>query len=161
MHTIRAAGIGDCEALANILQEYPDIPYRDPDRIISCLQESGFSEGSVFRCFIAELVTQESLSVVGYAMFSKVYSTFQGRSLRLCDIFVLPKFRKQGFGTALLRRIVQECKENGCRRIDCYPSQQNQALISLLEKHQAADLDKEEGWLFYQLSTDSMTRLAQ
>lgn len=64
MHTIRAAGIGDCEALANILQEYPDIPYRDPDRIISCLQESGFSEGSVFRCFIAELVTQGMVNTI-------------------------------------------------------------------------------------------------
>jgi GNAT superfamily N-acetyltransferase len=57
--------------------------------------------------------------VVGFALFFHNYSTFLGRrGLYLEDLFVLPDWRRQGYGTALLRALARVAVDRGCGRLE-------------------------------------------
>ncbi|XP_040069062.1 thialysine N-epsilon-acetyltransferase-like [Ixodes scapularis] len=162
---IRTARRTDCGQLAKIMKTWPENQETDIDILTLHLTKNGFSEKPVFSIFIAEdstrVVSSGSASIVGWVLFSRIYSTWEGRSLRLDTIFVVPEFRRQGVGTALLRSVIQMCRAVGCQRIDCCPRAKNKGLIRLLEKHQARDLNEVEGWSFYQLNRDCMRKLEQ
>uniref|UniRef100_V5HSU1 Putative diamine acetyltransferase n=1 Tax=Ixodes ricinus TaxID=34613 RepID=V5HSU1_IXORI len=161
MFFIRTARRTDCAQLAEIMKTWPENQETDIDTITLRLTKNGFSEKPVFSIFIAEDSTRGSASIVGWVLFSRIYSTWEGRSLRLDTIFVVPDSRRQGVGTALLRTVIQMCRAVGCQRIDCCPRAKNKGIIRLLEKHQARDLNEIEGWSFYQLNRDCMRKLEQ
>ncbi|CAN7938829.1 unnamed protein product, partial [Ixodes hexagonus] len=140
------------------------------------LTKSGFSEKPVFSTFIAEdntqgtfpcapgdliLMSSGSAHVIGWATFSRIYSTWEGKSLRLDDIYVVPDHRRTGVGSALLRTVVEVCRAMGCQRIDCCPTAENQGLTRLLQKHGGTDLNKDGGWSLYQLGPDCVRKLEQ
>ena len=57
--------------------------------------------------------------VVGFALFFHNYSTFLGRrGLYLEDLFVLPEWRRRGYGAALLRRLARIAIDRGCGRLE-------------------------------------------
>lgn len=45
--------------------------------------------------------------MAGYALFYYVYSTFQGPSAYLEDVYISPQFRGHGLGTMILRKVTQ------------------------------------------------------
>jgi GNAT superfamily N-acetyltransferase len=56
---------------------------------------------------------------VAYAIIFETYSSFLALpTLYIEDIFVLPDFRKQGIGGALLRKIVELAHQRGCGRVE-------------------------------------------
>ncbi|KAH6937463.1 hypothetical protein HPB50_000725 [Hyalomma asiaticum] len=123
------------------------------------LQKNGFGEDPVFDCFVAEGGNTADTGIVGYVMVSRIYSSWQGKSLRIGDLYVIEDHRRKGIGTQLLRRVMKECEDQGCRRIDCSPQLVNKALISFLKKHGAKDMTSEDGWSYYQLSQENMQKL--
>jgi GNAT superfamily N-acetyltransferase len=61
----------------------------------------------------------EAGRVVGFALFFHNYSTFLGRrGLYLEDLFVLPEWRRQGYGAALLRALARVAVDRGCGRLE-------------------------------------------
>ena len=62
----------------------------------------------------AEVVfVMENEKEVGFALFFHNFSTFLGRAgIYLEDLFVLPEFRKRGYGKALLKRLAAIEVEN-------------------------------------------------
>lgn len=159
MTKIRSARVEDCSKLAEIMRHRSDIAFTDADVIISRLQKNGFGEDPVFDCFVAEGGNTADTGIVGYVMVSRIYSSWQGKSLRIGDLYVIEDHRRKGIGTQLLRRVMKECEDQGCRRIDCSPQLVNKALISFLKKHGAKDMTSEDGWSYYQLSQENMQRL--
>ncbi|XP_050045770.1 thialysine N-epsilon-acetyltransferase-like isoform X1 [Dermacentor andersoni] len=160
MTKIRIARVEDCSKLAEIMRDRSDIAFTDADVITSRLQKNGFGEDPVFECFVAEEDTTAAPGIIGYAMVSRIYSSWEGKSLRLGDLYVAQDRRRKGIGTELLRRVMKECEDQGCRRIDCCPQLVNEALISFLKKHGAKDIMSQDGWSYYQLSYDDMQKLA-
>jgi GNAT superfamily N-acetyltransferase len=77
------------------------------------LLEDGFGKDRFYECLIAEL----DGAPAGFALFFPVYSTWQGRSVHLEDLFVRPAFRGRGIGKALLRRVAALAVERGCARL--------------------------------------------
>ncbi|XP_064454701.1 thialysine N-epsilon-acetyltransferase-like [Ornithodoros turicata] len=130
------------------------------DEITTRLRNNGFGSEATFWCFVAEERQDSQHSMVGYVIFSRIYSTWVGRALCITDIFVIPEFRRKGIGSALLLQVIHESKRLGCCRIDCYPVKQNPALLSLLKKHKARDLNDGEGWSFYQLDSTRLRDFA-
>ena len=56
---------------------------------------------------------------VGFAIFFHNYSTFLTKpGLYLEDIFVLPEYRRQGIGKALLAKVAQIALERDCGRLE-------------------------------------------
>lgn len=57
--------------------------------------------------------------VIGYALFFTTYSTFLTRpGLWLEDLFVLPAYRRQGVGTALLKALARLASDRDYGRIE-------------------------------------------
>jgi GNAT superfamily N-acetyltransferase len=104
MLSIRPATIDDARLLATLIRELAE--YERFGNEVAVTEESvardGFGAHPKFRAIIAESNEQ----VAGYALFFEFYSSFQGcAGLVLDDIFVLPPFRKQGVGRALLAHV--------------------------------------------------------
>lgn len=56
---------------------------------------------------------------VGFALFFHNYSTFVGRAgLYLEDLYVLPQYRGNGYGKALLKKLASIAVERGCGRME-------------------------------------------
>ena len=56
---------------------------------------------------------------VGFALFFHNFSTFLGRAgIYLEDLFVKPKYRGNGYGKAILKRLAQIAVERGCGRLE-------------------------------------------
>ncbi|KAK8762954.1 hypothetical protein V5799_034441 [Amblyomma americanum] len=161
MARIRKAQVEDCRKIAEIMRDRSDIAFTDVDAITSRLQKNGFGEDPVFISFLAEDDDAAGASrIIGYAMVSRIYSTWQGKSLRLGDLYIVADRRRQGVGTDLLRTVMKACQEQGCARIDCCPQLANTALISFLEKHGACNIAAQDGWCYYQLAHEDMLKLA-
>ena len=69
------------------------------------LQNDGFGEEQYFKCIVAEKFqdsSEEVKVVVGYAVFYNIYSTWEGKSLKLEEHFVLSQYEKTNAEKALL-----------------------------------------------------------
>jgi GNAT superfamily N-acetyltransferase len=104
MLSIRQATVEDAPllvALIRDLAEYDRLA-NEVSMIEDDILRDGFGPKPKFRAVIAEWDGQ----VAGYALFYEFYSSFQGRAgLFLDDLFVRPKFRKQGIGKQLLAHV--------------------------------------------------------
>ena len=65
------------------------------------------------------LVAISGGSVVGYALFFPIYSTFRtARGMHLEDLYVTPDHRGKGLGRALLLGTAAQAVATGCARLD-------------------------------------------
>ncbi len=77
------------------------------------LLRDGFGPQPYYECLIAE----EDAQPAGFALYFPIYSTWQGPSLHLEDLFVLPEFRGKGIGKALLNQVAAAAVKRGCARL--------------------------------------------
>lgn len=94
----------------------------------------------------------------GFALFFHNYSTFLARrGLYLEDLFVLPEYRGQGIGLALLRELARLAVERQCGRMEWSVLTWNEPAIGFYEKLGARAMD---GWKVYRLTGDSLEKVA-
>jgi len=63
--------------------------------------------------------TDESKTAAAYAITFETYSSFLARpTLYLEDIFVLPAFRRQSVGSAMMSHLITEARSSGCGRVE-------------------------------------------
>jgi len=80
-------------------------------QLLVVLEEDGFGKRQFFEACVA--VCKETNETIGYALYFFVYSTWQGKSLYLEDVYVQPNHRKQGVGLAFFRYVAQvRCLSN-------------------------------------------------
>ncbi len=155
--TIRKAGPSDAtqifefiSALADYEKE-PDAVVATPDGLRAQLEEPN----PPFECYFGDL----DGSAAGFALFFSNYSTWRGRpGLYLEDLFVLPRFRKQGVGIALLRHLGKLAVERGCGRMEWSCLDWNTPAIDFYVKLGAVPMD---GWTTFRLTGDALARLGQ
>ena len=117
------------------------------------LLADAFGSRPRFEIFLAELDGQ----VVGYAFVFETYSTFLALpTLYLEDLFVLPEFRGQKVGYALMTHLAQEALSRGCGRLDWVVLDWNANAIAFYERLGAQPLDE---WRLYRLDLDGLERL--
>jgi GNAT superfamily N-acetyltransferase len=94
----------------------------------------------------------------GFALFFPNYSTFLGKpGLYLEDLFVLPEFRGQGLGLALMKHLARTAVERGCGRFEWSVLDWNAPAIGFYEGLGAKLMD---GWSIVRVTGDALTRLA-
>jgi len=118
------------------------------------LQETLFGVRSV-----AEIIFAEVDGVaVGFTLFFHNYSTFLARpGLYLEDLFVLPEYRGQGVGKALLKELARVALERGCGRFEWSVLDWNEPSIEFYKSQGAVAKDE---WTVFRVTGDDLVKLA-
>ena len=95
----------------------------------------------------------------GFTTWFLNFSSFRGRhGIFLEDIFVRPKFRKQGIGRALLRRLAARCVEGGYARFEWAVLDWNAPALAFYRSLGAEVMDD---WLICRLSGPALRSFAR
>jgi GNAT superfamily N-acetyltransferase len=94
----------------------------------------------------------------GFAVWFLNFSTFRGRhGIFLEDIFVRPKFRKQGIGRALLRRLAARCVEQGYGLVEWAVLDWNEPAIAF---YRSLGAEIRDDWRICRLSGEALASFA-
>uniref|UniRef100_A0A182PCS1 N-acetyltransferase domain-containing protein n=1 Tax=Anopheles epiroticus TaxID=199890 RepID=A0A182PCS1_9DIPT len=96
--------------------------------------------------------------LIGYAICYYSYSTWQGKSLALEDIYIRPAYRGNGYGEVFFRALAKHAKESRCSRVDFHVLNWNPA-TKFYRRMGAVDLTEAESWHFYRLQKEAIDRL--
>ncbi len=130
---------------------------REPEAVAiteAQLREDGWGAHRAFRCLVAE---DAAGAVCGFALYHPTYSTWQGRSLYLEDLYVKPEYRGRGLGTELLARVAAEAKAQGCARLDWSVLTWNEPALRVYERIGAVRMEQ---WRRMRMTGEPMERLA-
>ncbi len=130
---------------------------REPDAVAATeadLLRDGFGPNPFYFCLIAE----SDGTPAGFAFYFFNYSTWLGRpGLYLEDIFVMPEFRGQGIGKALLQQVAAIAVEKGCLRLQWEVLDWNTPAIEFYRAMGAEFLDE---WRNVRVTGEALRRLA-
>lgn len=122
----------------------------------------GKSQNQLFFSFVAEAKDEQGKAskLVGYSISFFSYSTWQGKSYFLEDIYVKPDYRKTGIGKKLFATNVKFGISENCSRFDFHVLNWNPAK-KFYESPAigATNLSAKEGWEFYRLNRGEMEAL--
>ncbi|HYK36971.1 GNAT family N-acetyltransferase [Alloacidobacterium sp.] len=155
MTTIRPAMSSDIAlmySLVRALAEYEREPHSVKITEEQLLRD-GFGPNPYYECLIAE----EDGQAAGFALYFPIYSTWQGPSLHLEDLFVLPKFRGKGIGKALLNHVAAAASRRGCARLQWDVLDWNQPAIDFYNSIGAIMLPD---WRRMRMTGDAIKALA-
>ena len=131
MTNIRPAAAADVPLIFTLvrgLAEYEREPHSVQITEEQLLRD-GFGPNHYYECLIAE----EDGKPAGFALYFPIYSTWQGPSLHLEDLFVLPEFRGKGIGKALLNQVAAAAVKRGCARLQWDVLDWNQPAIDFYQ----------------------------
>jgi GNAT superfamily N-acetyltransferase len=158
MHSIRPATAADVPLILDLIRALAEYE-REPDAVKTTeadLMRDGFGERPCFECLIAESGSGEP---AGFALYFYNYSTWRGRAgIHLEDLFVLPHFRGQGIGKALLARVAARAVEKGCVRLQWDVLTWNQTAIDFYQSLGARILDD---WHIMRVNDQAIQALAE
>lgn len=118
------------------------------------LHEHLFGSHPYAEVIIAEYAGQ----AVGFALFFHNYSTFLTQpGIYLEDLFVLPQYRGQGIGKAILSYLAGLAVERGCGRLEWSVLDWNESAIAFYRRMGAAVLPD---WRICRVTGESLTHLA-
>lgn len=89
--------------------------------------------------------------IIGYTITFFTYSTWEGKTYFVEDIYVRPEYRKIGVGKKLFLNAIKLAHENQCHRVDFHVLKWNPAK-EFYKKMGAINLTETEDWEFYRLN---------
>jgi GNAT superfamily N-acetyltransferase len=145
--------VGDIYRLVVALAEYEKLAYM----VVST--EADFERELFGESARIEAVIARSEGVVaGFALYFHNFSTFLGRKgLYLEDLFVLPQFRGQGIGKALLQHLAGIAQTRNCGRFEWAVLDWNAPSIAFYEAMGASVLPD---WRVVRVAGEKLTFLA-
>lgn len=111
-YQIRNAEPSDFDAIFNLISQlaaFEQAADQVSNSVNQMLQEKDY--------FQALVVESDSKQIIGFALFFFAYYTWVGKSLYLDDLFVLPEYRSNGIGKALLSELQSIARTENCKRI--------------------------------------------
>lgn len=131
--TIRPATINDVEAIFTLIKALAD--YEKLSHLVTGnsqnLAEHLFGEQPYVEAIVAEVKEQ----VVGFSLFFNNYSTFLTKpGIYLEDLFVLPEYRRQGIGKAMLNYLADLALARDVGRLEWSVLDWNENAISFYQE---------------------------
>jgi GNAT superfamily N-acetyltransferase len=113
-----------------------------------------FGERPYTEAIVAELEER----IVGFGLFFHSYSTFLTQpGLYLEDVFVLPEYRRQGVGKALMNSVVKIARDRGCGRLEWSVLDWNQSAIEFYQSLGATILPD---WKICRMTAETLAEIA-
>ena len=110
------------------------------------------------RPYVEAILAEYPGQVVGFALFFFNYSTFLTQpGIYLEDLFVLPGYRQQGVGKAILTYLANLALERNCGRLEWNVLDWNEPAIAFYSRMGASVLDD---WRICRVTGNSLTQLA-
>ncbi len=161
MHSIRAATPADIPVILDLIRALAAYE-REPDAVKTTAEDllrDGFGDRPCFECLIAECLSPGvHPEPAGFALLFYDYSTWRGRQgIHLEDLFVLPRFRGQGIGKALLASVAARAAEQGCVRLQWDVLDWNQTAIDFYQSLGAQFLSE---WRIMRVNDEGIHALA-
>ena len=153
----RPAAPGDEELILSFIRALADYEHMS-DQVVAT---PGLLREWIFEKNKAEVIFAEvGGKAVGFALFFHNFSTFLGRAgIYLEDLFVLPEYRGQGCGKALLQELARIAVERGCGRLEWACLDWNRPSIDFYTKRMhAAPMDE---WTVYRLTGETLEEAAK
>ncbi len=154
--TFRFAEESDCALILDFIRRLADYENMT-DQVVATeelLKEWIFEKKKAEVLFVCEGGKE-----VGFALFFHNFSTFLGRAgIYLEDLFVLPEYRKKGYGKALLKKLSKIAVERGCGRLEWACLDWNKPSIDFYLSLGAVPLDD---WKTYRLTGDTLKEMAK
>lgn len=117
------------------------------------LKDAMFGENA----FVEGLITFDTETPLGYALFYPNFSSFRGqKGLYLEDIYIKQEYRGLRIGEKMLRHLARIAKERGCERIDFQVLDWNTPAIKFYEKLGAIRDEQERHFKFTDEAFESL-----
>ncbi|EDV92579.1 thialysine N-epsilon-acetyltransferase [Drosophila grimshawi] len=160
--TFRRADKTDMKAVQEMIQELADFERmsQGPELTVEDLIRDAGLDGGPEYCQVYVLNDNVTSSSIGYAICFNSYSTWQGRSLFLEDLYVRPAYRKLGAGARIFREVAAMAVKLDCRRLDFHVLSWNPAR-EFYDHLGATDLTATENWHFYRVEQQQLVKLAK
>jgi GNAT superfamily N-acetyltransferase len=156
MLIIRPAQATDIDAIFELILGLADYE-KLTDKVTGntdLLRSHLFGDRPVAEAIVAELAGQ----TIGFALFFPTYSTFLTQpGLHLEDVFVLPEYRRQGVGKALLTAVAKIARDRGCGRLEWSVLDWNQNAIDFYQRFGATVLPD---WKTCRMSAERLAQIA-
>jgi len=153
---VRSATPADVPAIFNLIQalaEYEKLSYAvtgNPEN----LEQHLFGSKPYAEVIIAEYEEKP----VGFALFFHNYSTFLTKpGIYLEDLFVLPEYRRQGIGKAVLTYLAKLAVSRDCGRLEWSVLDWNESAIAFYKSMGASILDE---WRICRVNDESLITMA-
>jgi GNAT superfamily N-acetyltransferase len=118
------------------------------------LHQHSFGSQKYIETILAEIDGQ----AVGFAMFFHNYSSYLTKpGIYLEDIFIIPEYRQQGIGKALLTKVAQIAVERDCGRLEWNVLDWN---VSAQEFYYRMGAEMVEDWRICRLNRENLVKLA-
>ncbi|XP_059611994.1 thialysine N-epsilon-acetyltransferase [Phlebotomus argentipes] len=167
---VRRTEKDDLQAIIDMIQELADFERMSEGpqlKVKDLLRDGGFDspQNPIFHSFVAEEVTTSprdhsmTRQAVGYAICFFSYSTWQGKSLFLEDIYVRPQFRRQKAGRKLFQEVVRFARSTNCSRLDLHVLEWNTTARDFYSKLGGVDLTVTEKWNLVRFNENVMENI--
>ena len=158
---IRSATAEDVPHLFHLVKKLAD--YEQLNNEFTATRELfvkfGFGEHSYFNALLAEHQDKSDIKFLGFALYFFTFSTFAGKpTLYLEDLFVLPEYRKQGIGKALLKELARIAIQHDCGRMEWAVLNWNEPAIRFFRSMGAYPLTE---WTGFRLLLTEIHKLAE
>ena len=154
---IREAIPTDVEAITNLMRDFAGF-----EKLAEYFEAKPENLAAVMfgqNAFASGLVAEDNGEMIAYALFYPNYATFRGqRGMYLEDLYISQAHRGRGIGEAMIRKVAQIAKEEGCRRIDFQVLEWNQPAIGFYERLGA---DRDEGERHFKFTDAAFEALAK
>ena len=95
---------------------------------------------------------------IGFALFFHNFYTFLGRAgIYLEDLYVRPKYRGNGYGKGILKKLAQIAVERGCGRLEWWCLDWNKPSIDF---YLSLGAEPMEDWTVYRIAGDTLKQLS-
>ncbi len=157
LFVLRSATPDDAVVLFELIQSLAE--YEKLSHTVTGSADALKQHLSGFPACVEAILAEVDGQAVGFALFFQNYSTFLTQpGLYLEDLFVLPEYRRQGIGKALITHLAELAVSRGCGRLEWTVLDWNQPAIDFYQKMGATVLPD---WRICRVTGEALTQLDQ